>query len=154
MKYASFIQRFVAMILDSFIFSGVTGILFSPFWCVFTFFPLLLSDHRGNLSFLSLMFFCFIALIGFVIQFAAMYFYYIYLPVKKLNGATLGKRALRIKIVKEDGSKLTQTDMIVREIVGKFVSGFAFDLGYIWALIDERSQTWHDKIAKTLVVEE
>jgi uncharacterized RDD family membrane protein YckC len=100
------------------------------------------------------MFFCFIALIGFVIQFAAMYFYYIYLPVKKLNGATLGKRALRIKIVKEDGSKLTQTDMIVREIVGKFVSGFAFDLGYIWALIDERSQTWHDKIAKTLVVEE
>jgi len=154
MKYASFIQRLVALILDSFIYSGITSILFTPFWCVFTFFPLLLTDHRGNMSFLSIMFLCFIGLIVVAIQLAAMYFYYIYLPVKKLNGATLGKRALRIKIVKEDGSKLTQTDMFVREVVGKFLSGFAFDLGYIWALVDERSQTWHDKIAKTLVVEE
>jgi uncharacterized RDD family membrane protein YckC len=42
--------------------------------------------------------------------------------------------------------------MLVREVVGKMVSGFFFGLRYFWAIWDPDNQAWHDKIAGTLVV--
>jgi uncharacterized RDD family membrane protein YckC len=32
------------------------------------------------------------------------------------------------------------------------ISGLILDLGYLWILIDENKQGWHDKIADTYVV--
>ena len=42
--------------------------------------------------------------------------------------------------------------MLLREIVGKWVSGILFRLGYLWAIRDKDGQAWHDKIAGTVVV--
>ncbi len=67
-------------------------------------------------------------------------------------GATLGKMALGIKVVKQDGSgNINVVEGFLREVVGKFLSSF-FLLGYLWMLWDVNKQTWHDKIAGTLVV--
>lgn len=40
----------------------------------------------------------------------------------------------------------------LREIVGKFVSGFVLCLGYLWILWDRDFQGWYDKIAGTVVI--
>jgi uncharacterized RDD family membrane protein YckC len=70
----------------------------------------------------------------------------------KYNGQTPGKRAMHIKIIKEDGSPLDWGVAIIRYI-GYFVSWIPLCLGYLWAIWDSRKQAWHDKIARTLVVE-
>lgn len=68
-------------------------------------------------------------------------------------GATLGKMALKIKVVSEEtGENLTYGGAILREFVGKFVSSAVLGLGYFWMLWDDKKQTWHDKIGRSLVV--
>lgn len=69
-----------------------------------------------------------------------------------LYGATLGKMLLRIRVVNVNYQKLTFIQVLKREILGKLISGQLMSLGYIWAAIDDKKQTWHDKIAKTYVI--
>ena len=67
------------------------------------------------------------------------------------DGQTPGKFALRIRVVKADGTPIGDTDAVIRAI-GYNVSSFVFGLGYIWAIFDKNNQTWHDKLARTYVV--
>ena len=77
--------------------------------------------------------------------------YYILMTVN--YGATLGKMALKIKVVSEEtGENLTYGNAILRELVGKIVSGIVIGLGYFWMLWDDKRQAWHDKIGRSLVV--
>jgi uncharacterized RDD family membrane protein YckC len=80
-----------------------------------------------------------------------LYFAYFGYFWTQRDGQTLGKQAMDIKIIKMDGSPITWTDALVRYI-GSFISSLALGLGYIWAIFDENNQTWHDKMAKTYVV--
>lgn len=66
-------------------------------------------------------------------------------------GATIGKMVLKIKITKENGSKINYSDALIREIAS-LLSFIALFLGYLWMLWDVKKQTWHDHIAKTVVV--
>lgn len=43
--------------------------------------------------------------------------------------------------------------MLIRETLGKFLSGLILSLGYLWILFDDNKQGWHDKLVDTLVVE-
>ena len=69
------------------------------------------------------------------------------------NGQTLGKMMLRLRVVKKRGGRITILDAILRNVFGYMISQI-FLLGYLWALFDAEKQTWHDKMASTLVVEE
>jgi hypothetical protein len=42
--------------------------------------------------------------------------------------------------------------MVLREGIGKTVSGVFLGLGFFWAIWDKDNQAWHDKIAGTVVV--
>ena len=44
--------------------------------------------------------------------------------------------------------------MLVREWIGKPISMVVFCLGYLWILIDQDNQGWHDKLVDTYVVED
>ncbi len=77
--------------------------------------------------------------------------YYVYFIGSR--GQTPGKMAMKIKVVKADGTKLDYLSAFLREVIGKFISGVVFVIGYLWMLWDGKKQTWHDKIAGTLVVE-
>lgn len=69
------------------------------------------------------------------------------------KGMTVGKWLLGLQVVnKFDGGNPGVFKMLLREIVGKFVSGLFFSLGFFWAIWDKDSQAWHDKIAGTVVV--
>ena len=67
------------------------------------------------------------------------------------NGQTPGKFALGIRVIKTDGSELSDTDALIRAI-GYNVSALLCGLGFIWAIFDQNNQTWHDKLASTYVV--
>jgi uncharacterized RDD family membrane protein YckC len=70
----------------------------------------------------------------------------------KNNGQTIGKKLMKIRIVKEDGTSFTYMDAFLRNIVGYWISSLVCSLGFFWGLFDSKKQTWHDKIFHTLVV--
>lgn len=67
------------------------------------------------------------------------------------QGATLGKKLLRVKIVLADGRKIGLGRALLRETIGKIISGI-LNLGYAWVIVNKKNQGFHDKIADTLVL--
>lgn len=78
---------------------------------------------------------------------------YFILMTLKMNGQTLGKKVFGVQVVSANGSPLGTGQVILRETVGKLLSGFVFDLGYLWVIWDPQKQGWHDKIAGTYVLQ-
>ena len=69
------------------------------------------------------------------------------------KGMTPGKWILREKVVEKlSGNYPGFWRMVLREVIGKFVSSLIFGLGFLWAIWDKDHQAWHDKIAGTVVV--
>jgi uncharacterized RDD family membrane protein YckC len=67
------------------------------------------------------------------------------------NGQTVGKKILGIRVTTASGGSLDWVKAFIRSI-SKILSTLVFCLGYLWMLWDGESQTWHDKIADTIVV--
>ena len=71
------------------------------------------------------------------------------------QGQTPGKRILGLRVIKLDtGKPASFWRMVLRDYIGKAISGAICYLGFIWALLDSNKRTWHDKIAGTIVVKE
>lgn len=65
---------------------------------------------------------------------------------------TIGMRAVGVKVIAEDpGGRVGWEAAIVRTLM-QIVSGLVLGLGYLWAAWDPLRQTWHDHVARTLVV--
>ena len=130
MEYAGRLHRFLAFLVDAIVISiiilvlGEVGVI----------------DPLGNEAGASTQ----------VVEAVIAFGYYILLTAA--FGATLGKMALGIKVVDESGQKAGFFKVLIRETIGKVVSGLILLLGYIWVLFDGRRQGWHDKIAATFVV--
>jgi uncharacterized RDD family membrane protein YckC len=69
------------------------------------------------------------------------------------GGRTLGYRVAGLQMVRTDGTRPDLGTSIVR-FVGACCSVAPFSLGYLWMLWDPDRQTWHDKMAGTMVVRE
>ena len=156
MKPGDLAKRFVAHIIDSFALSAIMNILLVPLYCLI-FIPMGLLDNvnsrpRAQDALITL-WLCFICLAFIAVSLAIAYAYHVWFPVKKWRGATIGKRVMNIRIVRNDGKEVTQTDLFIREFIGKFISAIVFYLGYIWILVDEKNRAWHDIIADTIVIE-
>ena len=68
------------------------------------------------------------------------------------TGQTPGMKIMNIKVVRDkDGGPLTTGQAILR-LVGFWISGLVFYLGYIWIFIDKRQRGWFDLIAGTVVI--
>ncbi len=70
------------------------------------------------------------------------------------RGSTPGKKLLGIRVIKVDGDSAGFFTMLIRELIGKAISGMLMSLGFLWILIDRDKQCWHDKLMSTYVVEE
>lgn len=66
-------------------------------------------------------------------------------------GATIGKMVLKLKIVKENGKRVSYSDALLRELAS-YLSLFVLGIGFLSIGWDPRKQGWHDKIAKTIVI--
>jgi uncharacterized RDD family membrane protein YckC len=68
------------------------------------------------------------------------------------SGQTIGKRAVGIRVIDfSSGGSIGVGRALIR-YVGKIISGIACALGYLWMLWDPEKQTWHDKMANSVVV--
>ena len=67
-------------------------------------------------------------------------------------GQTPGKMALRIKVIRTDGSPVSYGRAALREVLGKFISSILLGIGYLMVAFDNRKQGLHDKIADTYVI--
>lgn len=127
--YAGFWERFLAGIVDAILVAIASGVISVVFG--------LMGDFGKSLG----------SLVTLVLSCG----YYVYFISQK--GQTIGKRALSIRVQNEStGQNLDVVSAILREVVGKFISGIVLLLGYLWMLWDPKKQTWHDKIAKSVVV--
>lgn len=68
------------------------------------------------------------------------------------NGQTIGKRIVGIRVVNLQNQPISAGQAWGRFLIKSLVSGSIFYLGFLWALWDTNQQTWHDKIANTVVV--
>ena len=149
-KYAGFWIRWVALIVDNFI---VSVAMF-----IFIFAMVSIWGLSGLAKDVSSVFGVLSKVIGFGIPFVILlsflipWIYFIVMTNKK--GATLGKKILGLKVVSETGEKLSLGKIILRETIGKFVSGLIFSIGFLMAAFTEKKQGLHDKMAGSLVVYE
>ena len=89
-------------------------------------------------------------------------FLYYWLMQAKLNGQTLGKMVLKIRVVNDDRTPLSLGDAALRALTYPVLAWFAtftcigllyYLLDGLWALWDKPNQQMlHDKMAKTLVI--
>jgi uncharacterized RDD family membrane protein YckC len=90
-------------------------------------------------------------LLWFIVVFALSLAYFPWFWAR--GGQTPGMRLCHIRIVRDvDGGPISASHAIVR-LVGYWVSGAVFDLGFIWVFVDKRRRGWHDLIAGTVVIE-
>ncbi len=68
------------------------------------------------------------------------------------QGQTIGMQLAGIQLKRENGKSLEFITIFVR-FLGAMLSALAFRLGYLWCAWDNKKQTWHDKMAGTIVVE-
>jgi uncharacterized RDD family membrane protein YckC len=68
----------------------------------------------------------------------------------KFKGTTIGGMICGLRVVRLDGKAITWETAIVRALAC-FLSTFLW-LGFIWIAFDAEKQSWHDKIAGTVVV--
>jgi uncharacterized RDD family membrane protein YckC len=135
--YAGFWVRFAAKFLDGLIL-GV------PYFAVIIIFmPSILTAQRaGNPNFAAT---CLLqlALWGFSATYQTWF-------VGRF-GATPGKMAMKLKIVRADGQKVTYGRAFGR-FFAELLSAVILDIGYIMAAFDEEKRALHDRICDTRVV--
>lgn len=66
-------------------------------------------------------------------------------------GTTLGGMIMGIEGIRVDGKPMGYKAAVIR-ILSSWLSAGVIGLGYLWAAWDPQKQTWHDKLAGTLVV--
>lgn len=88
-----------------------------------------------------------------ILGLAMLLAFFVWSLVLFMRGTTPGKKVLGLRVVREDGSNANFFTMLLREWVGKWISGACLFLGFAWILIDRDHQGWHDKLASTYVVQ-
>jgi uncharacterized RDD family membrane protein YckC len=66
-------------------------------------------------------------------------------------GQTPGKALLGLRVVPIRGGKLHPWRAVLRYL-GYYLSALPLFLGFIWVLLDDQRQAWHDKLAGTVVL--
>ncbi|MFS0689132.1 RDD family protein [Sporosarcina sp. 179-K 8C2 HS] len=136
-KFAGFWTRFWAYVIDLLIVSSISGIFIKPVFRV-------LDIKISNPSFLLFSPYKVTLLILFLGYFALM---------TKVAGQTIGKMILGIKVVRQDGGKLTWGTILFREVIGRFISKL-LTIPYLLVVFMPNKESLHDLFADTFVIHE
>jgi len=143
-RYAGFWRRFVAMIIDSLVFSpiiiffivssGIFGAILAP------------GDIKGLGGAMLAM-----SIFGFaVVLLVGSWLYHTWMESSRYQ-ATLGKMALGIIVTDMNGQRISFGRANGR-FFGKWVSGMVMNVGYLMAAFTEKKQALHDMLAGCLVI--
>ncbi len=150
MSYASFWARLGALLIDGLI----LAIPMIPVWYLLLFRSLNTACTTRLDGTLDCSSFGFpigreLLLLGVYIVIGALYHV---IPISK-GGQTLGMKAVGTRVVDANtGGAIGVGRALGRFIFRSTISGWICDLGYLWMLWDDRSQTLHDKVANSIVV--
>jgi uncharacterized RDD family membrane protein YckC len=80
---------------------------------------------------------------------------FLYLRALATRGQTWGRKIVGVRVVDATtGAAPGWGKAIGRTLFASFISANVCYLGYLWMLWDSERQTWHDKVASTLVLED
>jgi uncharacterized RDD family membrane protein YckC len=130
--------RFLAVIVD--------GLIVGVPWVVIGTPMVFLLQAGSQAALLAAVGLVLAALLGFILAL----WNDVYLPATR--GYSIGKKLLGLRIYTVDGQSPIGMGKALIRFLGRIPSGMCLYLGYLWALFDDRRQTWHDKFAGTLVV--
>ena len=136
-KYAGFWVRYVAVVIDSiigFVPSFIVGFMIG------------LSAALAGIDTHSFSF----RIITEGVSIIIVWIYFVLMTY--YLGATLGKMLVGIRVESESFGKLSFGKVLLRETVGKFVSGIILYIGYIMAGFTSKKQALHDKFAHSVVI--
>ncbi|WP_321779157.1 RDD family protein [Sulfurimonas sp.] len=68
-------------------------------------------------------------------------------------GATLGKILMKIRVIEVKSMQTPNVIVALNRSIFRVISEMIFYLGFLWGLLNPERQTWHDKTARTLVVD-
>jgi uncharacterized RDD family membrane protein YckC len=139
-NYAGFVSRLIAFGVDVAVIA-VTLVIIT--WLINTVLQLFgLEDFSALETIMKVL------LSGlFALLYSAAYFIFFW----TLASQTPGKTLMGLRIVTTKNQALT-TGRAIRRMFGYIVSIMALFLGFLWILVDNRRQGWHDKIAGTFVI--
>lgn len=137
--FAGFWIRFVACMIDSLLLGAVQFVI----GLVLGFAGGAAGDFEGGGAFAMLA-------ITWLCSMAVSITYYVFFT--GYNGQTPGKMALRIQVIRTDGTPMTYGRAFLREIPGKFISAIILCIGYLMVAFDQQKQGLHDRIAGTYVI--
>lgn len=136
MSSASFMSRAVAFTIDILAIWGLSQIII---------YPVVQLSGMGDLYFLAP------ALSIANIASGILYFAYFVL-MTHFTQATLGKMVTGVTVVSRNADKLTFSQVIFRELIGRYINNFLWYLPYLLVLFTERRIGLHDYFADTYVV--
>ncbi|MFP4445327.1 MAG: RDD family protein [Desulfosudaceae bacterium] len=147
MRYAGFWIRAGAVIIDGIILWVVQLILSLPFTLALSSMMSDLDSQQPDFQSMGPIFALQIFLM--VLQFGVAIAYETWFIGK--YGATLGKMACKIKVVKADGEKVGY-GLAFGRYFGKIVSSIILGIGFIMAAFDGQKRALHDHICNTRVI--
>lgn len=135
-KYAGFWTRFWAYLIDGVIVFSINGILLSP----------LMFLNEGNQLEIG-----FWTLNGIL---AGIVYYLYFLLMTRFFQQTVGKMILGIKVIRENDGDLLWSDLIFREVIGRFIYNVISILKLLYVVIafSPEKKGIHDMIGNTRVV--
>jgi uncharacterized RDD family membrane protein YckC len=92
------------------------------------------------------------AAIGLVLTLAGIIGFLILYCTMASRRGSIGHRATGIRIVDARTGTPVGAWRVFGRRLASYLSSLACYLGFLWPLWDQRKQTWHDMIAKTVVV--
>jgi uncharacterized RDD family membrane protein YckC len=142
--YGGFWRRFVARLIDGILLAVVGLIIRAPFA-----FTLGWSPRGLGPGAIPMMF----GMMGFttLLQIAVAVAYETYFL--STRGATLGKMALGLKVIRSDGSGIPP-GLAVGRYFAQWISALILLIGYIMAAFDSEKRALHDRICDTRVIYE
>ncbi|MCE5270447.1 RDD family protein [bacterium] len=164
-RYAPFIKRFVAFVVDFILSGAICALLMLPLALVFIpkllvdsalvglfsgrhFDPERLFEHSAAMMLFPLIW----NIILFVLVASLVHLLYFALFESSHRQATPGKMLLGIFVTDEQGRRISFGRAVGRNLARVLSKMFCW-LGYLLALFTERTQALHDLIASTLVLE-
>lgn len=152
LAYAGFVSRLMAMVVDLLVLFAtwlVLGIA-TRFVIETTGITALMNVLRGHFGWITPLVEIIISA-GFqlvaLLSLGFIYFTLFY----SFSGATLGKYLMGLRVVRADGKQISAPQAAFR-VVAYALSSLPLYLGFLSMLVDDRRRTWHDRLARTVVV--